>query len=281
MSIKMGDYEVVIKKGDEVLSEVPADLPVHNFEGETVTLAEAKDGYMRQADYTQKTQKVAEVQKFLVDELGFQDPRQGVATMRRVLDTLNQAEQAGILDPTTGELKLPKSKQQPINQNLDNDDLDNESGFTLGMENLPPEMVNLMSAHENLQKDMGSLMGYISRKEMRENFSDVSEEEIEMVHKLAAFEPSKSPMEHMVDYHKKKEEWGQQAVDAYVEDLKKPKKEGHERELSGANEPGIEIFGEQPVFSYDPSEHGEGANVISPTEAANRYMKGVMEESGE
>jgi hypothetical protein len=81
---------------------------------------------------------------------------------------------------------------------------------------------------------MGSLMGYISRKEMRENYSDVTEEEIEMVHKLAAFEPSKSPMEHMVEYHKKKEEWGQQAVDAYVEDLKKPKKEGHERELFGA-----------------------------------------------
>jgi hypothetical protein len=61
----------------------------------------------------------------------------------------------------------------------------------------------------------------------------------------------------------------------------KPKKEGHERELSGAHEPGIEIFGDEPVFSYDPSEHAEGANVISPTEAANRYMKGVMEESGE
>jgi hypothetical protein len=279
MSIKMGDYEIVIKKGDEELGAIPDDLPVHNFEGETVTLAEAKDGYMRQADYTQKTQSVAEVKKFLVDELGFQDPRQGVATMRRVLDTLNQAEQAGILDPQTGELKLPESAQQPINQNLDNPD--DDSGFTLGMENLPPQVRDLLSAHENLQKDMGSLMGYISRKEMRENYSDVTEEEIEMVHKLAAFEPSKSPMEHMVEYHKKKEEWGQQAVDAYVEDLKKPKKEGHERELSGAHEPGIEIFGDEPVFSYDPSEHAEGANVISPTEAANRYMKGVMEESGE
>jgi hypothetical protein len=48
-----------------------------------------------------------------------------------------------------------------------------------------------------------------------------------------------------------------------------------------SSEPGIEIFGEEPVFSYSPTEHGEGANVISPTEAANRYMKGVMEESGE
>jgi hypothetical protein len=53
------------------------------------------------------------------------------------------------------------------------------------MENLPPQVRDLLSAHENLQKDMGSLMGYISRKEMRENYSDVTEEEIEMVHKLA------------------------------------------------------------------------------------------------
>jgi hypothetical protein len=271
--MKIGEYEVTIKKGDEELTEVPADLPVHDFEGNTVTLGEVRDGYMRQADYTQKTQSVAEVKKFLVEDLGFQDPRQGVQTMKRVLDTLNEAEKAGMLDPQTGQLKVPEIKQAPVTQNFDDD---SESGFTLGMENLPPEMKNLMQAHETLQKDMGSLMGYISRKEIRENFQDVTEEEVEMVHKLAAIEPSKSPMEHMVSYAEKKEEWGQKAVDTYVEELKKPKEEGHVRETD--REPGIEIFGENPVFSYDPSEHGEGVNVQDPSAAANAYMKSVMED---
>jgi hypothetical protein len=271
--MKIGEYEVTIKKGDEELTEMPADLPVHDFEGNTMTLGEVRDGYMRQADYTQKTQSVAEVKRFLTEDLGFQDPRQGVQTMKRVLDTLNEAEKAGMLDPTTGALKVPETKQAPIAPNLEEGD---ESGFILGMENLPPEMKNLMTAHETLQKDMGSLMGYISRKEIRENFQDVTEEEVEMVHKLAAIEPSKSPMEHMVSYAEKKAEWGQKAVDTYVEELKKPKEEGHVRPTD--KEIGIEIFGENPVFSFDASEHAEGVNVQDPSAAANAYMKGVMEE---
>jgi hypothetical protein len=269
----MGDYEIVVKKGEEVLDSIPDDLPVHNFEGDVVTLSEARDGYMRQADYTKKTQSVAEVRKFLVEDLGFQDPLQGVQTMKRVLETLNEAEQQGLLDPETGKLKVPESKTTPINPDL------GEGGgeeFILGMENLPPQVKQLVTAHENLQKDMGSLMGYISRKEMREQFEGVTEEEIEMVHKLAAIEPDKSPMEHMAAYTKKKEEWGQQAVDAYVEDLKKPKEEGHVR--PGEGELGIEIFGEEPIFSSMPHEHAEGANVIDPSKAADKYLAEAMKE---
>jgi len=140
MSIKVGDYEVVVKKGEEVLDRLPDDLPVHDFEGNTVTLAESRDGYMRQSDYTKKTQSVAEVRKFLVEDLGFQDPRQGVATMKRVLETLNEAEKHGLLDPETGALKVPEIKQAPVAQNFGDD---SEEGFTLGMENLPPEVKNL------------------------------------------------------------------------------------------------------------------------------------------
>lgn len=274
MAIKIGDYEVVVKKGDSELDAIPDDLPVIDFEGNTVTLKEAQAGYMRNADYTQKTQAVAEVRKFLVDELGFQDQNQGVATMRRVMDTLAELEQKGILDSATGEIKVPESKQTPLNQNPGEGD---DEGFTLGMENLPPEMRNLMSAHETLQKDMGSLMGYISRKEIRENFPEVLEEEVEMVHRLAAVDPSKSPMEHMVAFDTKKKDWGQKAVDAYVEDLKKPKEEGHERDIQ-AGDAGIEIFGEEPVFSFMPGDQAEGTNVIDPSTAANRYMEGVMNE---
>lgn len=274
MSIKVGDYEVVVKKGEEVLDRLPDDLPVHDFEGNTVTLAESRDGYMRQSDYTKKTQSVAEVRKFLVEDLGFQDPRQGVATMKRVLETLNEAEKHGLLDPETGALKVPEIKQDPVAQNFGEG---SEEGFTLGMENLPPEVKNLVNAHNQLQKDMGSLMGYISRKEIRENFQGVTEEEIEMVHKLAAFEPSKSPMEHMVEYATKKEEWGQQAVDAYVENLKKPKLEGHARPTDQDSELGIEIFGDEPIFSSMPHEH-EGKNVIDPSKAADKYLREAMKE---
>ncbi|MHA2086270.1 MAG: hypothetical protein ACXABD_21205 [Candidatus Thorarchaeota archaeon] len=277
MSIKVGDYEVVIKKGDEELEALPSDLPVHDFEGNTVTLKEAQDGYMRQADYTRKTQSVADVRKFLVDELGFQDQSQGVATMRRIMDTLAELEQKGVLDPTTGEVKIPESKQQAINPNPDLEG-DGHGGFVLGMENLPPDVKNLVEAHQSLQKDMGSLMGYISRKEIRENFPEVTEEEVEMVHKLAAFDPSQSPMEHMVSYDTKKKEWGQKAVDTYVEDLKKPKKEGHERDAQAAGDAGIEIFGEKPVFSFGGEVHPDGTNVVDPSKAANAYMEGVMKE---
>ena len=271
MSIKLGDYEIVVKKGDVVLEKLPDDLPVHNFEGDTVTLAETRDGYMRQADYTKKTQSVAEVRKFLVEDLGFQDPRQGVQTMRRVLETLNEAEKAGLLDPETGQLKVPERKQAPVSHSFGDD---SEEGFTLGLENLPPQVRQLMQDHQTLQRDMGSLMGYISRKEMRDNFPEMTEEEIEMAHKLAAIEPSKSPMEHMAAYDVKKKDWGQKAVDTYVEGLKKPKEEGHERPTD--MDRGIEIFGEKPIFSYDPSVHGEGANVIDPSKAADKYLSEVM-----
>lgn len=275
--LKVGDYEIVVKKGDTELDALPDDLPVHNFDGDTVTLGESRDGYMRQADYTQKTQNVAEVSKFLVDELGFQDQSQGVATMRRVLDTMNELGTRGVIDLNTGEIKETQSKQQPVT----NPDDDSTDEFTLGMENLPPEMRTLMTAHETLQKDMGSLMGYISRKEIRENFQEVTEEEVEMVHKLAAIEPSKSPMEHMVDYAGKKKEWGQTAVDAYVEDLKKPVDEGHARDVHTGDEIAVEIFGQEPVFSAMPGEHGDGVNVIDPSVAADKYlaeaMKGIPE----
>lgn len=277
-TIKVGDYEVIVKKGDTELDAIPDDLPVHDFDGNTVTLGESRDGYMRQADYTQKTQKVSEVSKFLVDELGFQDQSQGVATMRKVLDTMNELGSRGVIDLTTGEIKETQSKTiTPIPGGEE----EGSEGFTLGMENLPPEMRTLMTAHETLQKDMGSLMGYISRKEIRENFESVTEEEVEMVHKLAAVDPSKSPMDHMVDYAGKKKEWGQTAVDAYVEGLKEPVTEGHVRDVHTGDEVAVEIFGQEPVFSAMPGEHGEGANVIDPSVAADKYlaeaMKGIPE----
>ena len=76
MGLKVGDYEVVVKKGDQELDTMPGDLPVMDFEGNTVTLKEVQDGYMRQSDYTKKTQQVAKLRKFLNEELGFQNVSQ-------------------------------------------------------------------------------------------------------------------------------------------------------------------------------------------------------------
>ena len=189
--------------------------------------------------------------------------------MRRVLDTLSDLEEAGIYNSQTGEITIPKAaKPSKPTGNDDGED------FVLAMEHLPPELQDQAKALKRLQQDMGSLMGYITRNEIRDRF-EFSEEEIEMQLKLAALDPSKSPMEHAVLYDERKKEWGQKAVDAYVEALKQPKQEGHERKTS--DEPAIEIFGEKPVFSFNPAEHDEGANVVNPSLAANKYLEAVFE----
>ncbi len=272
---KVGDYEITIKKGDEELDNIPNDLPVFDFEGNQITMQEAQEGYMRTADYTKKTQSVAEVKKFLMDDLGFQDEKSGVQVMRQVLDTLADLEQKGIYDSKTGEVKIPQSTGNPQSGG-DSINLDEEGNFTLGMDNLPQEVQQQLGRLHQIEKDMGSLMGYISRKEIRESYPEFTEEEVERCHKLAAIDPSRSPMEHATAYEEAKKEWGQKAVDAYVEELKKPKEEGHQR--PGSGEPALEIFGEQPVFSNMPDEHGEGANVVNPSEAANKYLEAVMKD---
>lgn len=273
---KIGEYEVSIKKGDQELDTVPDDLPVFDFEGNQVTMKEAQEGYMRTADYTKKTQSVAEVKKFLVDDLGFQDEVSGVKVMRSVLDTLADLEAKGIYDSKTGEVKIPQSTGNPnTSGGTPSVDIDDEGNFTLGMDNLPQDVLQKLNRLDQVEKDMSSLLGYLSRKEIRETYEDMVEEEIEMMHKMAAVDPSKSPMEHASAYVESKKEWGQKAVDAYVEELKKPKAEGHQR--PGSGEPAVEIFGEEPVFSYDPEEH-KGKNVLDPSEAANKYLEAVMKD---
>jgi hypothetical protein len=267
---KIGKYDVIVKDGDKELDTIPNDLPVFDFEGNQITMQEAQQGYMRTADYTKKTQQVAQVRKFLTEDLGFQEDVQGVAVMKQVLDTLATLEEKGIYDPKTGEVKVPEIKK-PKGKELDLDD----EGFTLSEDLLPEAVRHKLKRFDQLEKDMGSLMGYLSRKEIRESLKELAEEEVEMVHKLAAIDPSKSPMEHALAYTEQKKGWGQQAVDAYVESLKKPKDDGHDRKTSG--EPAIEIFGEKPVFSYDPGAH-KGENVISPSEAASKYLEAAMDE---
>ena len=269
--MKFGDYEVEIKKGDKVLDSVPDDLPVIDFEGNTITMKEAKDGYMRTKDYTQKTQKIAAVQKFLTDELGFQDDVQGVHVMRKVLESLSDLEEKGLYDSKTGEFKIPENKSTsnpPGNVGGDAD-------FVLGMEHLPKEVQHNLKTISRLEKDMGSLMGYLTRKEIHDIHKDLSNEEVEMQIKLAALDPSRTPMEHANLYVERKKEWGQKAVDAYVEALKKPKDEGHDR--PGSGEPALEIFGEKPVFSFTPGEHVAGTNIVNPSDAANKYLEAIFE----
>jgi hypothetical protein len=273
---KIGEYEVVIKKGDKELETIPNDLPVFDFEGNQITMKEAQEGYMRTADYTKKTQSVAEVKKFLMEDLGFQDSKSGVAVMRQVLDTLSDLEAKGIYDSRTGEVKIPQSKKIQKKEGDDSFKFDEDGNFTLGYDHLDEDVKRKLNRLEQVEKDMSSLLGYLSRKEIRESYEDLSEEEIERMHKLAAVDPSKSPMEHAVAYVEAKKEWGQKAVDAYVEELKKPKDEGHQR--PGSGEPAVEIFGERPIFSYDPGEHAEGANVINPSEAASRFLEAAMKE---
>jgi hypothetical protein len=271
MAIKIGDYEVVIKKGEEELNQFPDDLPVYDFEGDTVSYKEAKEGYMRTSDYTKKTQKVAEVNKFLVEDLGFQDPTAGVATMKRVLETVHELGEKGIVDMTTGEITLPTEGKGSTGVV----DGDSNDSFSLSVDQLPPEVKAMLKTTTDLQKDMGSLMSYISRREITERFPDMVEEEIDMVHKLAAMEPSKSPMQHAVALVEKKKEWGQKAIDGYVEEQNKPVDDGHVREGSG--EPALEMFGENPVFSNMPEEH-KGKNVKSPSEAADAYLQEVFKK---
>lgn len=273
---KIGDYEITIKKGDQELDTIPNDLPVFDFDGNQITMKEAQEGYMRTADYTQKTQSVAEVKKFLVDDLGFQDERSGVQVMRNVLDTLADLEQKGIYNSQTGEVKIPQSTGNPGSGGENAINLDDEGNFTLGMDHLPDEVKQQLGRLHQMEKDLGSLMGYLSRKEIRESFQGFTEEDVERCHKLAAIDPSRSPMEHATAYEEAKKEWGQKAVDEYVEGLKKPKDEGHQR--PGSGEPALEIFGENPVFSYMPDEHGEGANVKNPSEAANEYLEAIFKD---
>ena len=60
MAFKIGDFEIEVKdKEGKELDKLPEDLPVYDFEGNIVTLKEAKDGYLRQSDYTKKTQEIA------------------------------------------------------------------------------------------------------------------------------------------------------------------------------------------------------------------------------
>lgn len=273
--MKKGDYEIIIKKGDQELDSIPDDLPVIDFDGNEVTLSQAKEGMMRQKDYTQKTQEVAEVKRFLQNDLGFSDAMQGVATMKNVLSKLAEAEDKGIIDPRTGEFIVPESTgQKPITPSGEGEG--DDSGAILEMDMLPPEVKEKLARADRLEKDVGSMMSYLVRREIKDDYPAWENEEIDYVMQMATADVTKTPMQHAQLWDEKKKALGQAAIDQYVEDQKKPAQDGHARPGTGEGE-ALEVFGENPVFSYDPESH-QGKNVLDPGKAADEYMKRVMKD---
>lgn len=264
--MKIGKYDVTIKDGDTELDSLPSDLPVFDFDGNEVTYEEAKGGYLRQSDYSKKTAEVADMRK-LFDELGVQDPTRGVGIMRHLLAVVADLEEKGIIDPNTGDVI------EGAGQQVDN------LGQQINPDQLPPaiqkqlkEMQQRLGAQE---RDMGALLSIMSKRDIETAFPELTETHLEWVFGMARDNHEKSPMEFAKALADELKAWGQKTIDEHALQKEELKKQELER-VAGAE--GIEIFEEDVKFSYDPSRHGEDAKVVSPSDAARRYMEAALVE---
>lgn len=275
--IKMGDFEIVVKDKDgQELDAIPDDLPVHNFDGDTVTLKESRDGYLRQADYTKKTQEVGQLKDFLQNRVGVQDSQQGIKILNSLIDKVVELEDKGILDPATGEIKLPTG---PAKSGGDDDfTFGTGSGDSLTLEHLPPEVKHTVEGLRLLSRDVGALMNYISQDEIAKAYPNLSPQDRDWVHKMAASDPNRTPMEWAKELNERLEAQGQEAIDAHVKAQEKSLDgDGHDRPGLTPDEVSGELFEEDSVFSQRPDLH-EGKKVIDPSAAANAYLERVFSE---
>ena len=264
--MKIGNYEVTIMDGDTELTALPSDLPVHDFEGNEVTLEEARGGYLRQSDYSKKTAAVAPMQK-LLDELNVPADR-GVGIMRHLLGVVAELEEKGIIDPTTGEI-------------LDQGELGGQltaEQIAAGQNHPDPvvqkQLKELQQRLGTQERDVGALLAIISRRDIQHAFPALTDENLGWVDAMVRDNPEKSPMEYAKALHDQLEARGQVAIDEHALKQEELKKQELER-VSGKE--GIEIFEQDVKFSYKTEGHEEGAKVVSPTEAAKQYMEAALE----
>jgi len=280
-TIKIGDFEMVVRDKDgKELDTVPDDLPIVDFEGNQLTVKELKEGYLRQQDYTKKTQEVAELRKFLQDQLGLQDTKQGVRVIENMLSKLAELEQVGVIDPQTGEIRRDVLGKGAGTSSFSSDDDDDDLGgypSKLDLQSLPPEVVSAVEQTKALSRDMGMLLRYIADQQISSKFQDFTERDREWVFKMAAQDPTRTPLEWAEELHSAKKEWGQKAIDEYVKQQEEEKK-GHARPGTGDKE-GLELFGEDVAFSFRPGEEQDGKKVLDPRQAAEAYLKAALEEA--
>jgi hypothetical protein len=233
--MKIGKYEVTIKDGDNELETLPSDLPVFDFEGNVVTLEEARAGNLRQSDYSKKTAEVADMKK-LFDELGVADPKRGVGIMRHLLGVVAELEEKGIVDPHTGEIIEGLGQA--------GGELSEEQIAALAAQQSPAFQKQLKELQQRLgaqERDMGSLLSIMSKRDIETAFPDLSETHMEWVFGMARDNHEKSPMEFAKALNDELEAWGQKTIDEHAiqkEELKK-------QELARVpGDDGIDIFEE-------------------------------------
>ena len=276
--LKIGDFELVVKDKDGVeLDAIPADLPVHDFEGNVVTLQEAKDGYMRQADYTIKTQELGKMRDFLQTRVGVQGTEvdKGIEILNGLIDKVVELQDKGILDPATGEIKLPAGTETAEELAARAALLGTAVPDNLTLESLPSEVKETVEGLRLLSRDVGALMGYISREEVTKAYPNLSTQDMAWAHKMAASDPERTPMEWAKELNERLEARGQEAVDAHVKTQEKLVADGHDRPGLKPDELKAELFEEEVVFSARPDLH-EGKKVVDPTAAAEAYMESVF-----
>jgi hypothetical protein len=263
--IKLGDFEIVVKDKDGVeLDEIPTDLPVHNFEGDTVTLGEARDGYMRQADYTIKTQELGKMRDFLQNRVGVQGTEvdKGLAILNGLIDKVVELVPTGT---------PPAGGDDPL--------FGTAGGDSLTLEHLPSEVKQTVEGLRLLSRDVGALMNYISQEELTKAYPNLTPQDRSWAHSMAASDPSKTPMEWGGVLNERLEARGQEAIDAHVQaQTASLQKDGHDRPGLTPDEVMGEMYEEEVVFSSRPDLHeGSGKKVIDPSAAANEYMQRVLE----
>ncbi len=277
--IKIGDFEMVIKNKDGVeLDEMPKDLPVHDFEGNVVTLQEAKDGYMRQSDYTLKTQELGKMRDFLQNRVGVQSTEvdKGIAILNGLIDKVVELEDKGILDPATGEIKLPAGTETAEEIAARAALLGTAAPDNLTLESLPPEVKQTVEGLRLLSRDVGALMGYISREEVTKAYPNLSDQDKAWAHKMAASDPDRTPIQWAEELNKRLEARGQEAIDAHVKTQEAELAgKGHDRPGLKPDEITGELYEEEIVFSASPELHPD-KKVVDPSVAAEAYMEEVF-----
>lgn len=257
---KLGNYEVTIKRSDGTeLPTVPDDLPVIDFEGNAVSVGEAKKGYLRQQDYTKKTQGVAELQR-LLKELGAQDDARGAEVVRHLFTKMNELEDLGVVDRNTGEIKV-KAGQNTLDDGIP---ASNPSAPPV-----PPQLLKDLTERQRMyERDLGRVMAHLAEEDIKKSFPDFTPEDIQTCFKLAAINPQDTPMDHARKLSDRYKDLGQKAVDTH-------KKMEEEARAAGHNRPGGpgaagSIFEPDVVITDRPDLH-PGKKTISPAEASRRW----------
>ena len=268
MAFKLGNYEITVKdeSGNEA-EALPDGLPVTDFEGNTVTLDEVKKGYLRQSDYTRKTQEVAAVRQ-LMQDLGLPDHVKAAETMRHILVKQKELEDLGVLDTRDGSINHQVLAGNQADHQ-DNNDLDINQPDTNANLRAQQQILNRL---EGVERDMGGFMSLWTRKEIRERFSHFDDEMLDWVYSQHSANPQYSPMQYAEAMENKLKDRDQAAIDRHEEVKKKEREDSLTRK---PGEPSTDMFTEDVVFTLSPERH-EGKTKVTPHEAATRFLEGAL-----